>query len=137
MQALELNAHPERLDLPEVHCRKARERGVKIVISTDSHQDSQLDSIRFGVTAAAEMPGVRVPCPRGPCAAWMRRQRTYSVNGGAGVDAVRCHIVDRGSSPQGSGSTQISLDKSLAVVGESSTAGGMINAKRSHLESDS
>ena len=32
MQALELNAHPERLDLPEVDCRKARERGVKIVI---------------------------------------------------------------------------------------------------------
>jgi DNA polymerase (family 10) len=36
--AMELNAYPDRLDLNDVHLRMAKERGVKIVINTDSHQ---------------------------------------------------------------------------------------------------
>ena len=34
---LELNAHPSRLDLDDVHCAAAKELGVPIVISTDAH----------------------------------------------------------------------------------------------------
>ena len=34
---MECNASPERLDLKDTHLRMAKERGVKIVISTDAH----------------------------------------------------------------------------------------------------
>jgi DNA polymerase (family 10) len=49
---LELNAQPERMELDDVHCLQAKNRGVKIVISTDSHSTSQLDNMKFGVFQA-------------------------------------------------------------------------------------
>ena len=50
--ALELNAYPDRLDLKDVHCRAAKEAGVKISIDTDSHADLQLAAMRYGVATA-------------------------------------------------------------------------------------
>ena len=50
--ALELNAHPARLDLDEVHCKLAKEMGVKLVISTDAHSIFGLDTMRFGIGQA-------------------------------------------------------------------------------------
>jgi DNA polymerase (family 10) len=50
--ALELNAYPDRLDLKDVHCRAAKEAGVKISINTDSHADLQLTAMRYGVATA-------------------------------------------------------------------------------------
>jgi len=50
--AMELNAYPDRLDLCDRHLRMARQRGVKIVINTDSHHTSHLEKIRFGVLQA-------------------------------------------------------------------------------------
>ena len=49
---LEVNAQPERLDLMGVHCRMAKEVGVKVAISTDSHSVASLDFMRFGVDQA-------------------------------------------------------------------------------------
>lgn len=49
---LELNSQPERLDLNDVHLRMARDQGVPIVISTDSHDTSQLDHLKYGVLTA-------------------------------------------------------------------------------------
>jgi DNA polymerase (family 10) len=49
---LELNAHPDRLDLTDEACRMAKELGVKTAISTDAHQVSDLDYMRFGVDQA-------------------------------------------------------------------------------------
>ncbi len=49
---LELNAHPARLDLDDVHCKLAKEVGVKIAISTDAHSTLGLDTMRFGVGQA-------------------------------------------------------------------------------------
>jgi DNA polymerase (family 10) len=49
---LELNSHPARLDLDDVHCRLCKEMGVKLVISTDAHSTFGLDSIRFGIGQA-------------------------------------------------------------------------------------
>lgn len=49
---LELNAHPMRLDLNDVHCRMAKEAGVKVAIGTDAHSTGGLDNIRFGVDQA-------------------------------------------------------------------------------------
>ena len=50
--AMELNSYPDRLDLNDVHLRQAKQRGVKIVINTDSHHTSHLDKIRYGITQA-------------------------------------------------------------------------------------
>lgn len=50
--AMELNAYPDRLDLNDRHLRMAKERGVKIVINTDSHHTSHMEKIRYGVLQA-------------------------------------------------------------------------------------
>jgi DNA polymerase (family 10) len=50
--ALELNAHPERLDLTDVHCRMARDEGVAVSINSDAHSVDELDNLVFGVGQA-------------------------------------------------------------------------------------
>jgi len=50
--AMECNAYPDRLDLKDVHLRMAKARGVKVVISTDSHTTSNLKFMKYGVTTA-------------------------------------------------------------------------------------
>jgi DNA polymerase (family 10) len=50
--AMECNSYPDRLDLKEVYLRMCKERGVKVVISTDSHSTMNLSFIRYGVTMA-------------------------------------------------------------------------------------
>jgi DNA polymerase (family 10) len=49
---MECNAYPDRLDLCDVHLRLAKQRGVKIVISTDSHTTGNLKYMKYGVTTA-------------------------------------------------------------------------------------
>ncbi len=49
---LEINANPSRLDLKDVHCRLAKEIGVKMSISTDAHSLDDLDFIRYGLGQA-------------------------------------------------------------------------------------
>lgn len=49
---LEVNAHPDRLDLNDVHCQMARDMGVKVALSTDTHRLNDLDYMRFGVAQA-------------------------------------------------------------------------------------
>ena len=50
--AMECNASPERLDLKDVHLRMAKQRGVKIVISTDAHSTGGLLAMKYGVETA-------------------------------------------------------------------------------------
>jgi DNA polymerase (family 10) len=50
--ALEANAYPDRLDLCDVHLRLAKQCGVKIVISTDSHSTGNLSYMKYGVITA-------------------------------------------------------------------------------------
>ncbi|MBI2868449.1 MAG: DNA polymerase/3'-5' exonuclease PolX, partial [Chloroflexi bacterium] len=57
---LEINAMPNRLDLKDTHVMRARELGVKLIISTDSHGAEQLGTLRFGTGVARR--------------AWCRRQ---------------------------------------------------------------
>jgi DNA polymerase (family X) len=47
--ALEVNCHPERLDLPSDHIKAARDAGVKFAIDTDSHAVGHLDFLKYGV----------------------------------------------------------------------------------------
>jgi DNA polymerase (family X) len=51
-KALELNAHPKRLDLDDVACAAAKSFGIPVVISTDSHRQEGLDAMRCGVQQA-------------------------------------------------------------------------------------
>ncbi|MGO8786164.1 MAG: DNA polymerase/3'-5' exonuclease PolX [Terriglobia bacterium] len=49
---LELNASPERLDLCDRYVRLARDRGMKIIISTDAHDPQHFKLMRYGVITA-------------------------------------------------------------------------------------
>jgi DNA polymerase (family 10) len=49
---LEINASPERLDLPSALVRSAKRKGCKFAISTDAHRPSHFHNMRFGVTTA-------------------------------------------------------------------------------------
>lgn len=49
---MELNAHPERLDLNDGNLRAATRMGLKIAINTDAHRIGHLDYMKFGVYQA-------------------------------------------------------------------------------------
>jgi len=49
---LEINSFPDRLDLNDFHTKIAKERGVKFVICTDSHNLNHFHFIRFGIATA-------------------------------------------------------------------------------------
>ncbi len=50
--ALEINCYYDRLDLNEINCRKAKESGVMIAISTDAHHVDQMWMMELGVGIA-------------------------------------------------------------------------------------
>jgi DNA polymerase (family 10) len=50
--ALEVNSHPNRLDLPSAHIRAARDAGVRFAIDSDAHFVGGLDYLRYGVGTA-------------------------------------------------------------------------------------
>ena len=50
--ALEVNAHPSRLDLGDAHVRRAVELGVKLAINSDAHDASGFEVLPFGVATA-------------------------------------------------------------------------------------
>ena len=50
--ALELNAHPDRLDLNDVHCRMAKDEGVLVSIGSDAHGVDGFDVLRYGMGQA-------------------------------------------------------------------------------------
>jgi DNA polymerase (family 10) len=49
---LELNAHPDRLDLSDVHCRMARDEGVRVSINSDAHAIDGFEVLAYGVGQA-------------------------------------------------------------------------------------
>jgi len=51
-KALEINAYFERLDLDDIHCRKAKEMGIRVAIGTDAHHLDQMWMISLGVAVA-------------------------------------------------------------------------------------
>ena len=48
--AVEHNASPARADLSDLHLRRAKELGCRIVVNTDAHSTEELDLMRFGIT---------------------------------------------------------------------------------------
>lgn len=50
--AIEINAYPKRLDLNDAAARQAKDAGVMLAISTDTHSVDQLDNMVFGLGVA-------------------------------------------------------------------------------------
>jgi len=50
--AMEINSQAYRLDLCDTHARMARDRGVRLVISSDAHSVNALRVLRWGVLVA-------------------------------------------------------------------------------------
>lgn len=50
--ALEINANPSRLDLDDVHSRRAVELGIKLTINRDAHIPEDVGLLEFGVATA-------------------------------------------------------------------------------------
>jgi DNA polymerase (family 10) len=76
-KAVEINCSPERLDLPDVHARRAAEAGLPIAISTDTHGLPELDHIELGLLTARRAwigpAQVLNAKPLGELLAWTRR----------------------------------------------------------------
>jgi DNA polymerase (family 10) len=76
---MELNAHPERLDLNDVHLRMARKRGVRVAIDTDAHEAGQFSHLRWGIATARRgwiAPGdVLNAQPLDVMRSWLKRNR--------------------------------------------------------------
>jgi DNA polymerase (family 10) len=49
---LELNAHPERLDLLDVYCQLAKDEGVLVSVNSDAHSVLDFNNLRFGIGQA-------------------------------------------------------------------------------------
>ena len=50
--AIEINSNPERLDLTDINCRRAKDLGVMIALTTDAHITHSLDHMRYGISVA-------------------------------------------------------------------------------------
>jgi len=50
--ALEINAHPSRLDLDDAYARRAKEMGIPISLNTDAHSEEDMDMRFYGVAIA-------------------------------------------------------------------------------------
>ena len=84
--ALEINSFPDRLDLREHHVRLCKERGVKLVISTDSHHTKHLEHMKYGILMARrgwlEKPDVLNTLPTEKfLQALRRRERAEAATG--------------------------------------------------------
>lgn len=77
--AVEVNAHPQRLDLNDVHARRARDLGALLALDTDAHVLDQLEGMRLAVGTArrgwVEPDRVVNTWPLARLEAWLARSR--------------------------------------------------------------
>jgi DNA polymerase (family 10) len=71
---IEINAHPERLELDWVHCKRARALGVTIVINPDAHSTHELELLRYGIDVARR--------------AWLEKENVFNTQPVAAVEEV-------------------------------------------------
>lgn len=78
-KAMEINAQPSRLDLNDHHARRAKELGIKLAVSTDTHVLDQLDNMSLGVAVARrawiEQSDVINTWPLDTLLTWARKSR--------------------------------------------------------------
>ena len=75
--ALEINSHPDRLDLSDTYCQLAKSEGASFAIDSDAHSSFELDGLRLGVGQARrgwlEKADVINTRSIGELKAWLRR----------------------------------------------------------------
>src|SRR5205807_4329674 len=49
---IEINSHPQRLDLDWIHCKRAKALGVQLVINPDAHSAEEVTYVKYGVDVA-------------------------------------------------------------------------------------
>jgi len=80
--AMEINAYPKRLDLNDASARRAKERGVRLAVSTDTHSLDQLDHISIGVGVArrawVERSELLNCLARDQLLAWIKQKRAHA-----------------------------------------------------------
>jgi DNA polymerase (family 10) len=72
---LEVNANPNRRDLPDVEARAAAEAGVTIVIDTDAHGAETFANLRYGIATARR--------------AWLTKEQVANTRSWPELDALR------------------------------------------------
>jgi len=84
-KAVEINASPDRLDLNDVHARRAHELDVLVAISTDTHMLDHLGGMELGVATArrgwTERTQVVNTWPLPELLAWTRAERSARAGG--------------------------------------------------------
>jgi DNA polymerase (family 10) len=77
--ALEIDAHPSRLDLDEVYARRAAALGIPLAINTDAHATDQLALMEYGVSVArrAWLPASAIlsTWPTDQLLGWLKRKK--------------------------------------------------------------
>lgn len=71
---IEINAHPNRLDLDWVHCKRARALGVTLVINPDAHSTGEITHVSYGVDVARR--------------AWLEKGNVFNTRSAADVAKV-------------------------------------------------
>jgi len=75
--ALEINAHPARLDLDDIYARRAAGMGILISLNTDAHHSSEFDNIEYGLGTARrawlEPQHILNTWPVGRLTAWLSK----------------------------------------------------------------
>ena len=78
-KAVEINCQPDRLDLNDVHARRAHELGVLVAVATDTHMLDHLGWMELGVATArrgwTETRQVVNTWPAQKLLAWLRAER--------------------------------------------------------------
>ncbi len=78
--ALEVNAHPERLDLTDIYCRMAKDEGVRLAINSDAHTPGEFANLEWGVGQARrgwiEASDVINALPLGELLNFLRKKRS-------------------------------------------------------------
>ncbi len=77
--ALEINAHPARLDLEDIYVRRAIDMGIPVSVDTDAHSAGDLDMAWYGVATArrgwAEPENVVNTWPKKRLLDWLKKKR--------------------------------------------------------------
>jgi DNA polymerase (family 10) len=78
-KAVEVNGYPDRLDLCDVHARRARDLGVLLAVGTDTHMLDHLGYMELGIATArrgwVEASSVINTWPVEKLRAWLARPR--------------------------------------------------------------
>jgi DNA polymerase (family 10) len=80
---VEINAHPQRLDLDWIHCKRAKTLGIPLVINPDAHETAEVALVEYGINVARR--------------AWLEKEDVFNTQTAAQVaKALRARCEQTG-----------------------------------------